>query len=149
LDGNKELVRLLFERVFNERDLDVCDEIFATDYIEHALAPFGTDEPGPVVGPDHMRGVVSWLVEQHPDITMRIDALIADGDTVAVRVWSEGTNLGRLNGVIPPTGKSFAAQQSHWYRVENGRLAEHWAVRDDLGTMLQLGIVNRPGPPGG
>jgi predicted ester cyclase len=60
---------------------------------------------------------------------------------------SEGTNLGRLNGVIPPTGKRFSARQSHWYRVENDKLAEHWAIRDDLATMLQLGVLTVPGPP--
>lgn len=146
MDESSDLVRRLFDRVFNDRDLDLCDEIFATSYVEHAIAPFSEEEPGAVVGPDHMRNVVAWLVEQHPDITMRIESIVSDGDTVAVLVWSEGTNLGKLNGVIPPTGKRFAGRQSHWYRVEDGKLAEHWAVRDDLATMLQLGVLNLPGP---
>jgi predicted ester cyclase len=60
---------------------------------------------------------------------------------------SEGTNLGKLNGVLPPTGERFAARQSHWYRVEKGKLAEHWAIRDDLMTMLQLGVLNMPARP--
>ena len=145
--GNNELVRRLFDHVFNDRDLDVCDEIFATDYVEHAIAPFGREEPGAVVGPEHMRNVVTWLVDQYPDITMRIESIASEGDTVAALVWSEGTNTGLLNGIIPPTGKRFSGRQSHWYRVEDGKLAEHWAVRDDLGTMLQLGILNLPGPP--
>ncbi|MBK5288356.1 MAG: ester cyclase [Acidimicrobiia bacterium] len=147
MDENKELVRRLFDSVFNDRDLDLCDDIVATDYVEHAIAPFGGEEPGDVIGPEHMRNVVTWLVDQYPDMTMRIDSIVSEGDTVAARVWSEGTNLGKLNGVVPPTGKRFAGQQTHWYRVEGGKLAEHWAVRDDLGTMLQLGILNLPGPP--
>jgi predicted ester cyclase len=147
LDENRQLVLRLFNHIFNERDLDLCDEIFATDYIEHAIAPFGGEEPGAVVGPEHMRNVVTWLVDQYPDMTMRIESIVSEGDTVAVLVWSEGTNLGKLNGVIPPTGKRFSGRQSHWYRVENGKLAEHWAVREDLGAMLQLGILNLPGTP--
>jgi predicted ester cyclase len=147
LDTHNELVRRLFDHVFNDRDLDLCDEIVAADYVEHAIAPFGREEPGAVVGPEHMRNVVTWLVDQFPDMTMRVDSIVSEGDTVAALVWSEGTNLGRLNGVIPPTGKRFAGSQSHWYRVEGGKLAEHWAVRDDLGTMLQLGVLNLPGPP--
>jgi SnoaL-like polyketide cyclase len=63
---------------------------------------------------------------------------------VAVRVFAEGTNLGPLNGVVPPTGKRFTARQSHWFRVEGGRLAEHWATRKDLPVMLQLGVVQPP-----
>jgi len=54
---------------------------------------------------------------------------------------------GPLNGVVPPTGKRFAARQSHWFRVENGKLAEHWATREDLVAMLQLGVVQPPGRP--
>ena len=79
LDGNKELVRVLFEHVFNDRDLDLCDDIFATDYVEHAIAPFGRDEPGAVVGPVHIRNVVTWLGDQHPDITMKIESMVAEG----------------------------------------------------------------------
>ncbi|HVG69157.1 MAG TPA: ester cyclase [Gaiellales bacterium] len=75
--------------------------------------------------------------------------MVADADMVAARVLSEGTNLGPLNGMMPPTGKSFRAYQSHWYRIGDGKLAEHWAVRDDLTTMVQLGVVARPGRPPG
>jgi SnoaL-like polyketide cyclase len=48
---------------------------------------------------------------------MTIEAIVAEGDTVAVRILSQGTNLGALNGMLPPTGKRFAACQSHWFRV--------------------------------
>ena len=68
---------------------------------------------------------------------------------MAVRVLSEGTNSGPLNGVVPPTGKRFSARQSYWYRVVDGKLAEHWATREDLPAMLQLGVILPPGggPP--
>ena len=49
--------------------------------------------------------------------------------------------------MVPPTGKRFVARQSHWFRVEGGRLAEHWAIRDDLVAMLQLGVVQPPSLP--
>ena len=78
---------------------------------------------------------------------MTIEAIVAEGDMVAVRVFSEGTNLGPLNGMLPPTGKRFAARQSHWFRVQDGKLAEHWATREDLPAMLQLGVLQPPGRP--
>lgn len=144
---NKDLVRRLFEDVFNGKDLAACRDIIAVDYVETAIAPFGQDAPGAVIGPEHMRNVVQSLADQFPDLNMTIESLIADGDTVAARVTSEGTNLGNLNGVVPPTGRRFLAGQSHWYRVVDGKLAEHWATRDDLSAMLQLGIVQRPAHP--
>jgi predicted ester cyclase len=92
-----------------------------------------------------MRGTAEWLLGQFPDTRMTIEAIVADGDLVACRVASEGTNLGLLNPMVPATGKRFSAQQSHWFRIEGSKLAEHWATRDDLTAMLQLGVIRPPG----
>lgn len=147
-EANKVLVRRHFEEIFNRKNLEVCDEMMAEDYVEHAAAPFSESAPGRVNGPEAMRQTADWLLAQFPDLHMTIEAMVAEGDTVAVRVVSEGTSLGLLNGVVPPTGKRFKASQSHWYRVEDGKLAEHWATREDLPAMLQLGILEAPdGPP--
>jgi predicted ester cyclase len=145
-DG-KALVKRLFDEVFTTENLAAADEIMAGEYVEHAREPFGTEEPGQVHGPSHAREVVGWLRAQFPDLQMTIESLIADGDIVAVRVRAAGTNRGKLGGFAPPTNKRFVAEQSHWYRVDNGRLCEHWATRDDLSTMLQLGVIQPPGPP--
>lgn len=145
--ANKELVRRHFEELFNRRNLAVTEELLADDYLEHAVAPFGQAGPGRVIGPVAMRQTAEWLLAQFPDLHMTIEAIIAEGDTVAVRVFSTGTNLGPLNGVVPPTGRRFAARQSHWFRVADGKLAEHWAIREDLPAMLQLGVVQPPGAP--
>ena len=147
-DAAHELVRRQFEEVFNRQDFDLCEEIFAEHYVEHAVAPFRDSEPGAVNGPTHAKGVVQWLRSQFPDLQMTVEAVVAEGEMVAALVRSEGTNTGSLNGVMPPTGKPFSSRQSHWYRVVDGKLAEHWATRDDLPTMLQLGVIQAPaGPP--
>jgi predicted ester cyclase len=123
--------------------------MMAEEYLEHAPAPFSESAPGRVNGPQAMRKTAEWLLALFPDLHMKIEAMITEGDTVAVMVLSEGTNLGPLNGVVPPTGKRFSARQSHWYRVRDGKLAEHWATREDLAAMLQLGVIQPPGggPP--
>jgi len=148
-EASKDLVRRLFEDIFNEQRLDMTGEIMAEEYIEHAVEPFGRQEPGQVHGPSHQRNVIEWLRAQFPDLRMTIQSIIAEGELVAVRIRSEGTNLGSLGGVAPPTGKRFAAEQSHWYRVADGRLCEHWATRDDLSAMLQLEVIRPPGRPNG
>ena len=143
--ANKDLVRRHFEEIWNRRNLDIADELMAEDYLEHAVAPFGQVEPGRVNGPAATRQTAQWLLAQFPDLHMTIEAMVAEGDLVATRVLSEGTNLGPLNGVVPATGKRFTARQSHWFRVAAGRLAEHWATREDLPAMIQLGLVQLPG----
>lgn len=146
-EANKELARRYFDEIINLRDFEVCAQIIAQEYTEHAVAPFGMSEPGRVSGPSATQASLEWLIAQFPDIHMTIEALVAEGDIVAVRTLTEGTNLGKLNGVLPPTGRRFAARQSHWFRVQDGTLAEHWATREDLPAMLQLGVIQPPGPP--
>lgn len=147
-NANNELARRWCEEIFNNQNLKVCDEIIAPRYVEHAKAPFGSTEPGEVDGPEHMRGVAKWLIDQFPDIRMDVEAIVGEGDVVAVRVRSSGTNLGKIAGVMPPTGKTFDAGQTHWFRVVDGKLAEHWATRDDLTTMQQLGVLGPASPNG-
>jgi predicted SnoaL-like aldol condensation-catalyzing enzyme len=103
------LVRRLFDEVFTTQNVAAADEIMAEEYIEHAIAPFGREEPGRVHGPSHAREVVGWLTAQFPDLEMTIESLVAEGDMVAVRVRSAGTNRGRLGGFAPPTNKRFVA----------------------------------------
>jgi predicted ester cyclase len=146
-EANKQLVRRHFEEIWNRKDLDVVDELMARTTWSTPLRRLGMAEPGRVNGPAAMRETAEWLLAQFPDMHMTVEAIVAEGDMVAVRVLSEGTNLGPLNGVMPPTGKRFSARQSHWFRVEDGKLAEHWATREDLPAMLQLGVVQPPGRP--
>ena len=143
-EQNMDLVRRHFQEIWNLRDPSACDELMAADFLENGTAPFETRPPGRVSGPAAMRGTVAWLISQFPDLTYEIEAIVADGDLVVARVRSRGTNLGRLNGFLPPSGKRFDYAQSHWFRVVEGQLAEHWANRDDLSAMLQLGVVTPP-----
>ena len=48
--------------------------------------------------------------------------------------WAVYTDDGEVDTVFPPTNKTFAMTQSHWFRIEDDTLTvEHWANRDDLG----------------
>ena len=141
---NKLLVRRLIEEVWIGGSAAAAEAVVASEYIEHGADALGAPGPGAVNGPQHALRVGQWLHEQFPDLETTIEALIAEGDTVAVRTSSNGTNLGRFGGVLPATGKRFVSSQTHWFRVAEGKLVEYWAVRDDLSTVLQLGIVQLP-----
>jgi hypothetical protein len=34
---------------------------------------------------------------------------------------------GAVDTIFPPTGKNFAVTQSHWFRIDDGQIIEHWA----------------------
>ena len=138
------LARRWVEEIMAGRLADV-EEVVARDFVEHAMAAFGTSVPGRVDGISHTKQVVRLLRGQFPDLHMAIESIIEQGDIVAVRVTASGTNSGA--GMFPTTGRTFVATQAHWFRIDNDRLCEHWAVRDDLTTVIQLGLISPPGRP--
>jgi predicted ester cyclase len=73
-----------------------------------------------------------------------IEDLVAVGDKVWARVTWQGTHDSELrlpNGTFPASGKPFAVEHVHIFRLAAGKIIEHWAVRDDLGWLRQLGIL--------
>ena len=71
------------------------------------------------------------------DPVMTIDDMIAEGDRVAVRLTSAATQTGPFMG-MPPSGKRYEIEEIHWFRVRDGRIAEHWHQADFLGMQRQL-----------
>jgi ketosteroid isomerase-like protein len=51
-----------------------------------------------------------------------------------------GTHLGSFLG-HEPTGRSFRMHTAEFFRVADGRLAEHWDVWSPQGMLMQLGII--------
>jgi predicted ester cyclase len=103
-----------------------------------------------VPGPAGVYATALWLRAAFADLHYDIHHAIADGTLVAVSStmngrhvapWAVYTDDGTVGTVFPPTGKTFAMTQSHWFRLEDGRLIEHWANRDDLGMARQLGWI--------
>jgi predicted ester cyclase len=56
-----------------------------------------------------------------------------------------GKHVGDFFG-IPPAGRSFSYPAVHMYRISNGKIVEHRAIRDDLRFMMQLGVVGPASP---
>ncbi len=139
-EENKAVVLRYVEEVWNRHDLDAIDALVSPHYFNHAASTEEYRRGG-------ARRAVEWLLSVFPDHRFDVEDAAADGQTVALRGTMTGTHEGELAG-IAPTGKRVAAQQSHWFRVQDGKLAEHWAVRDDLGMLQQLGVMPDPRQPG-
>ncbi|MBA3822691.1 MAG: ester cyclase [Ktedonobacterales bacterium] len=103
----------------------------------------------PPPGREGLQLVLASLHTAFPDREYRIEDIIAEGDKVVCRLLVSGTHQGvpaipiegGMLNTHPPTGKPYQVQHIHIFRMANGRIAEHWATRDDLGLMQQLGIV--------
>jgi predicted ester cyclase len=135
---NKAQIRRIYEEMFNQGNLAIADELIAPDILNHA-AP-----PGSNRGPESMRQLITMLSTAFPDMHYTIEEMVAEGDMVACRMTMSGTHQGPLIG-IAPTGRSVRQQsQMHFLRFRNGKVIEHWAVRDDLGMMRQLDVIPAP-----
>jgi steroid delta-isomerase-like uncharacterized protein len=136
MSDKKESVRRIYEEVLNKRDLDLLDELVRPDYIEHDPLP------GQGEGLDGIKERYLMLFAGlDPHFT--IEDLIEEGDKVVVRWTNNGTNIGDFLGV-PATGKPFSIQGIDIYRLQDGKLAEHWHVVDVFGQMVQLGLIPAP-----
>ena len=99
-------------------------------------------EAEPEHGRDKFEEAIRRVMAAVSDSRWTISDLLVDGDRVAVRITWSGTYGGpQFRGLPIRAPGSFSAEHIHIYRVAEGRLAEHWVVRDDLTMLRQLGAV--------
>jgi predicted ester cyclase len=112
------------------------------------------EESGPPAtrgtGPAAFHAIALWLRGAFSDVCWDVHHMAADSDLVAIRSTWSGRHVrpfvtyddaGAVAQAMPPTGKTFAATQSHWFRLADGKIIEHWANRDDLAMAQQLGWI--------
>jgi predicted ester cyclase len=133
-DQHKRLTRRVLEEMFERGHLDVADELVHTDFVNHE-APTGNPQ-----GPQGLKETVGWLRSLWGPMRFDVEDEIGEGDKVMARVVMHGRQVGEFLGQ-PPSGKAFATKQIHIWRVADGKVIEHWSVRDDLGQALQLGLI--------
>jgi predicted ester cyclase len=131
---NKELARRLLDEVFEKGDFDAIHELVHADFVNHEAPPSNPQ------GPEGLKETVEWLRGLWGPMRFEIEDEIAEGDKVVIRVVMHGKHAGEFLGRAP-TGKEFATKQIHVYRIEDGKVIEHWSVRDDLGQALELGLI--------
>ncbi len=119
LDAAKARVRLYFERLLNQKDLSVCDEMLAPDFIDHDAPP---DTPP---GSASTKTFVAQMLAEYPDLHLEVETVIAEGDEVALAAIWHGTHsvwdapLHRRGMVIVRLNAA-------------GQLVERWSSYKDL-----------------
>ena len=87
-------------------------------------------------GPDIWRTVADWLSATLADVEVELHS-VSEDDAGRILVWItlHGTHIGSAFPFMrgrAATGNRVAWSQLHVFRIEDDRLVEHWAVRDDL-----------------
>jgi steroid delta-isomerase-like uncharacterized protein len=136
-EANKHIVRRWFEEVWNQGRAQTIDDLLDQDAVLHGLGDT-------MRGPGAFKPFHAAYREALPDVQIRIEELIAEGDMVAVRWTAAGTHRGNSLG-FAATQKRAEFGGMGIVRVRNGRIVEGWNNFDQLGMFRQLGVVTLPG----
>jgi predicted SnoaL-like aldol condensation-catalyzing enzyme len=116
LENNKQLVRNFVQDVLTRHDIAVADKYFVQKPIKH-------DEQ--ILGTEGFKEARRRFFQEFPDSRTTIDHIVAEGDQVFVMLTTTATNK--------QTGKKFTIKSADLYRIEDGKIAEHWDVVDESG----------------
>ncbi len=134
-EGNKNLVRRLFEEVWNKGNLQVTDDLLTPNYAHH-----DSSTPDLGRGPEGEKKRATLYRTAFPDLRLTVEDIIAEGETVVARWSCRGTHKGDLNG-IAPTGKRVNITGISIAHFTNGKMSEGFVHWDALSLMQQLGVV--------
>ncbi len=123
-------------------DDGVIDELVAEDLVNHAAGPQGREG---------LKQILATIVNDlGEEITVEHHHLIAEGEFVVDHMTMHGhhqaSTMPLLAG-IEPDAAPVAWTYIHIWRVVDGLVVEHWACRDDVGLLRQVGAWPPPPTP--
>jgi len=132
LEQNKKAVETLLNTVFRNHDFSKVDEIMQDNYIQH-------NEDCPQ-GKDGFIKFFQEIFKGVPDFSYTKKRIVAEGDIVMLYATTTGTHKGEWLGCAP-TGNKLNFDVIDVFRMEDGKIAEHWDVADTLKLFTQIGKV--------
>jgi steroid delta-isomerase-like uncharacterized protein len=133
-EDNKAAVRRFYEEVLNGRNPGIIDELLTADSVDHTFGSRGVEAS---------KQFFVMLFQAFPDLRVEVHDVIAEGELAAARVTYSGTHQGEFMG-IPATGRPAQTAGVDFFRMQNGRQAEHWGGPDMASLLQQLGVMSPP-----
>jgi predicted ester cyclase len=139
MSERQALVERMFDEVINAGHLDVVDELFASDFVDHG--PMGE-----MHGRDAFKELVAMWRAAVPDVRCTVENWFESGDMAGWNVRVTGTHTGEMMG-IGATGRSFEYVTPNIGRFAGGKAAEHWADQGMFQFLTQIGALEpQPAP---
>ena len=136
---NKAVIERYFREVLDQQKVDLMPELMAQDAVLHRP---GFDVTGVNAAMQRLRGVLA----DYAEFSTELSGLIAEGDLVSVRVRHR-TRVrphvfrSRAGDTAIPTEQALDWTAIAQFRLKDGKIAEEWVMRDELGMLLQMGKV--------
>ncbi|OLE52087.1 MAG: ester cyclase [Acidobacteria bacterium 13_1_20CM_3_53_8] len=129
-DDNKRVV-MDYVDAFNRGDMEALRQLFTTDALVYGVLGWGgLDKVVPIW--EEIRAAFA--------IELNVEAMIAEGDTVAVRYLERGTSVGLFRG-HQPTGRIFEVVAMEWFIIKDGKIHRRWGARDNASQFRQMGLL--------
>jgi predicted ester cyclase len=129
-DENKAVVRRFVHEIFDKGNVSAVDELVDDSFVPHTWPS--------VTGKEDFKETVVRMAKAVKDPHHTIEDMLAEGDRVSVRLTSHATQTGDVMGVAA-AGKEYTIAEQHIFRLEGGKVVEHWHVADMLAMMQQIG----------
>jgi len=130
-----------YVEAFNAADVDALSELYAatTEYRQ----PFA---PAALTTPAEVKAFEAAMFAGFSDVTVEIEWLVADGDSVAAGAIVSATHTAAMplpdGGEIPATGTRVRLETAEHMRVDSaGKIVEHQRYGDMAGFLRQLGVA--------
>jgi predicted ester cyclase len=130
MEENKVLIKSFVEEVFNQHDLTAIDKYLSSNL---------TDGTGKTT--ESFKKFLASLFSGFPDLHANIEHILAENNLVLVFLNFAGTHKGEFNG-RSPTNKRVTNRSADLYRIEHGKIVEHWDVVDNLDLLKQIGAIS-------
>jgi predicted SnoaL-like aldol condensation-catalyzing enzyme len=131
--ANKEVVGRFYEDVFINHDLSRLDDYMHEGYIQH-----NEDCPQGRAGFVQFFETIFAAV---PDFSYTLRKMIAEDDIVMAYSTTSGTHTGGEWLGKEPMGSRLSFNVVDIFRVEDGKIAEHWDVADTFTFFCHLGVA--------
>ena len=112
MEENKKAVVEFYDLAINKKDFEAASKFIGSRYVQH--------NPRAADGPEGLKAFLAFLREKFPDYHSEIKRVFADGDYVIVQVHNVPTPGSRGNAIIDI------------FKLENGKVVEHWDVRQEI-----------------
>jgi predicted ester cyclase len=132
---NKEEVLMIYKAI-NDNKIDELDKYIAENSIDHAIDTSITKKQGL----EGTKELLKVYKTSFPDLMIKVNMIVASGDTVMSYYTFTGTNTGPIMG-MSATNKSVKVDGVDIVIFKNGKAEEHWEVEDELSFMKQLGMM--------
>jgi predicted ester cyclase len=143
-EQNKYLVRRLL-RGFAEPDLDVIDELLASDFVDHDLPPDQRPDRA-----DYVRDL-SKDRDAFSNFGITIEDQIAEGDKVVTRLtWGGTHDNGEFMGMAPTdtTEEEVKVTAIFIHRIAGDEVTDEWSASDTLERLRPSSAAPEPGRSG-